>query len=320
MVFLYLGDLCENTVFLDCYNCRMAKASAFFGISRGPFLILPVTLVVSGAGASAYHGSFSWFHTALALVGLVALHMAVNVFNEVSDLKTGIDLETKATPFSGGSGTLPSGLMTPKTATLFAVVCSIIGGAVGVFFLLEIGWPMVPLVLAGAFLVLTYTNLMARIGLGEIAAGLGLGALPVIGTALVQTGHLGSAVVVVSIPAFLMTFNLLLLNEFPDEAADRHGGRRNLVLVFGRTWAAKIYVGAAIAVPVVLAVGVWAEILPAIALVAAAPTLLLLGTFSWAFRTPETNPPISALGANVIWNLATNTTLGLALLFTAIGG
>ncbi len=296
----------------------MAKASAYFGVSRGPFLVLPITLVVCGAGASAYHRSFSWFHTLLALVGLVALHMAVNIFNEVSDFKTGIDLETQATPFSGGSGTLPSGSMTPKTATIFGVVCSILGGAIGVFFLLEIGWPMVPLVIAGAFLVLTYTNLMARIGLGEVAAGLGLGALPILGTALVQTGRIGSAVVVASIPAFLMTFNLLLLNEFPDEEADRHGGRRNLVLVFGRNWAARIYVGAALAVPLVLAVGVWVKILPAIALVAAVPTLLLLGAFTWAFRSPETDPPIPSLGANVVWNLTTNTILGLALLLAAI--
>ncbi len=296
----------------------MAKASAFLGVSRGPFLVLPVTLVVCGAGASAYHRSFSWPHTLLALVGLVALHMAVNIFNEVSDFKTGIDLETEATPFSGGSGTLPSGSMTPRIATIFAVVCSIIGGAVGVFFLVEIGWPMVPLVIAGAFLVLTYTNLMARIGLGEVAAGLGLGALPILGTGLVQTGRIGSAVVVASIPAFLMTFNLLLLNEFPDEAADRHGGRRNLVLLFGRTWAARLYVTAALAVPLVLAVGVWMKILPATALIAGVPTLLLMAAFTWALRSPETDPPIPALGANVVWNLTTNTILGLALLLAAI--
>ncbi len=296
----------------------MARISAFLGVSRGPFLVLPVTLVISGAGASAYNRSFSLSHTALALIGLVALHMAVNIFNEVDDFKTGIDLETQATPFSGGSGTLPSGSMTPGSATMFGIVCSIIGGAVGVFFLIKIGWPMVPLVLAGAFLVLTYTNLMARIGLGEIAAGLGLGALPVIGTGLAQTGLVGGAVIITSIPAFLMTFNLLLLNEFPDEKADRKGGRRNLVLILGRRWAARLYIATALAVPMVLSIGVWLKVLPVVALIAAMPTILLLGAFTWAIRTPETDPPIPALGANVIWNLATNTILGLTLLFFAI--
>lgn len=297
----------------------MGNTSAYLGVSRAPFLVLPVTLIVCGAGASAYHRSFSWLHTLLALVGLVALHMAVNIFNEVSDFKTGIDFETEATPFSGGSKTLPSGAMNPKTATIFAIVCSIIGGAIGVFFLMEVGWPMVPVVIAGAFLVLTYTNLMARIGLGEIAAGMGLGALPVLGAGLVQTGRIGSAVVVASVPAFLMTFNLLLLNEFPDEKADLHGGRKNLVLLFGRPWAARIYVIAALAVPLVLVAGASMKILPPLALIAAAPTLLLIGAITWALRTPETNPPIPALGANVVWNLATNTLLGVILAFAAVG-
>jgi len=291
----------------------MAKASAFLGVSRGPFLILPVTLIICGAGASAYDHSFSWPHTILALVGLVALHMAVNIFNEISDFKTGIDLETQATPFSGGSGTLPSGSMRPNTAKAFGILCSIIGGGVGLYFVFEIGRPMIPLVIAGAFLVLTYTTVMARIGLGEVAAGLGLGALPILGAALVQTGHIGDAAMMASIPGFFMTFNLLLLNEFPDEKADRRGGRRNLVLILGRTWAARIYVGAALAVPGVLVGAVCLGRLPMPALAAALPTLILGGVFKWALKSPQTDPPIPALGANVIWNLATNTVLGIVL-------
>jgi 1,4-dihydroxy-2-naphthoate octaprenyltransferase len=37
-----------------------------------------------------------------------------------------------------------------------------------------------------------------------------------------------------------MTFDLLLLNELPDEEADRAGGRRNLVLILGRRAAALV--------------------------------------------------------------------------------
>lgn len=296
----------------------MTKISAFFGVSRAPFLVLPVALVVCGAGASAYNRSFSWWHTLLALMGLVTLHMAVNILNEVSDYRTGIDFETEATPFSGGSGTLPSGSMTPRTAQIFATFCSFIGSAIGLYFLIEIGSPMVPLIVAGAILVLSYTDLIARHGVGEIAAGFGLGTLPVLGTALVQTGRLGSAAIVVSIPAFLMTFNLLLLNEFPDERADRHGGRRNLVLILGRAWAARIYIGAALAVPLILAIGVWMEFLPTLSLIAAAPTLLLAPAFRWAVRSPESNPSNPALGANVIWNLATNSVLGVVLFLAAL--
>ncbi len=295
----------------------MSKAGAFFGVARAPFLLLPVTLIVCGAGAASFDGAFSWSRSLVALVGLVALHMTVNIFNEVSDYRTGIDLETERTPFSGGSGTLPTGGITPRTATIFGTVSAGVGAGVGVWFLLEIGWPMVPLLIAGAITVLAYTNALARIGAGEIAAGLGLGALPVLGTALVQGGQLGPAAFAASVPAFFMTFNLLLLNEFPDEKADRRGGRRNLVLLLGRKPAAVVYASACLATPAWIVAAVFLGFLPPAALAAALPTLLLIRPLRWAFAEPQADVPIPALGANVAWNLVTNVVLGMTLAMSA---
>ena len=93
----------------------MSTISACLGVARAPFLLLPVTLVALGAAAGASDGAFDVTRTLLALVGLVALHVAVNAFNEVSDFRSGIDLETERTPFSGGSGTLPSGALEVRT-------------------------------------------------------------------------------------------------------------------------------------------------------------------------------------------------------------
>ncbi len=296
----------------------MAGIRAYLGVARASFLTLPVTLVLCGAGAAAYEGELYLEPTVLALVGLVALHMAVNILNEVSDFKTGIDLETRRTPFSGGSGTLPMGALSPREATIFGVVCAGIGLAIGVWFLATVGWVLVPLVVIGAVAVLGYTSFLTRRGVGEMAAGLGLGSLPVIGTALVQSGHLSLTAVAASIPAFFMTFDLLLLNEFPDEEADRRGGRRNLVLILGRRRAAAAYVAAAVAAPSALIVAVATGALPPIALVAALPSILLVRPLRWAVREPEDDVPLPALGANVIWNLATNAVLGLALIAGAV--
>jgi 1,4-dihydroxy-2-naphthoate octaprenyltransferase len=248
-----------------------------------------------------------------ALVGLEALHMAVNILNEWSDMRTGIDLETERTPFSGGSGTLPTSGMKLRSALLFGLVCAGIGLAIGIWFLWEVGWPLLPIVLAGAVAVLAYTDVLARIGVGEIAAGFGLGAGPVIGTALVQGGGWSGAAAAVSIPAFFMTFNLLLLNEFPDEEADRKGGRRNLVIIFGRKAAAWIYVVAGLGTPLSLIISVSLGVLPPLALVAALPSLLLVKPVQWALADPSQQVPIPALGANVIWNLSTNTLVALTL-------
>ena len=99
-----------------------AGMSEYAGVARAPFLLLPPTLVAAGAAASAWDGAFSWSRTLLALVGLIALHMAVNILNEWSDMRTGIDLETERTPFSGGSGTLPAGGMSLKAALIFGLL------------------------------------------------------------------------------------------------------------------------------------------------------------------------------------------------------
>ena len=291
----------------------MSALKAYAAVARAPFLLLPPTLVASGAAAAAWNGSFSWSRTVLALVGLVSLHMAVNIFNEWSDMRTGIDLATERTPFSGGSGTLPAGGMSPRTALVFGLVCAGVGLAIGVWFLLEVGWVLLPIIIAGAISVLAYTDVLARIGVGEIVAGFGLGAGPVMGAALVQGGGWSTAAAAASVPAFFMTFNLLFLNEFPDEDADREGGRRNLVILLGRRPAAWVYAAAGLATPLSIAIAVLLGILPPLSLAAVLPSLLLVKPLRWVLRGPELPVPIPALGANVAWNLATNTVMALTL-------
>jgi 1,4-dihydroxy-2-naphthoate octaprenyltransferase len=292
----------------------MSKLAAYAGVARAPFLLLPVTLVASGAAAAAYDDRASVLASALALVGLVALHAAVNAFNEASDMRSGIDLETTRTPFSGGSGTLPSGALPVGGAVGVGVAGSLIGLVVGIYFVWRVGWwPLVPIMAIGAFSVLIYTQVFARGGVGEFFAGLGLGLLPVVGTALVQGGAIGPAAWTAGVPAFLMTFNLLLLNEFPDEKADRAGGRRNLVLLLGRRTAALVYAAAAIATPLAIATAVIAGALPQLALIGCLPFWFAVPAIRWAISRPHEAVPIPALAGNVAWNLATNTMLSVAL-------
>jgi 1,4-dihydroxy-2-naphthoate octaprenyltransferase len=289
---------------------------SLLGISRGPFLVLPVTLVAAGAAAAAYglEGAFSWSRTLLSLAGMLAAHVAVNALNEAGDMRTGIDLNTRRTPFSGGSGTLPSGALSVRTAYAFGFAALAVAIAVGVFFVWRVGQVLLPLILFGAFSIVAYTPVLARAGLGEVFAGMCLGGLPILGTCLVQDGRLADQALAAAVPATLMTFNLLLLNEFPDVEADRVGGRRNLVLLLGRTGAARVYVLAAVATPASIIAAVSMGALPALALPAALPTLLLVPAIRFALAAPEGPVPTPALGGNVAWNLATNSLLAAGLL------
>jgi len=291
----------------------MNGLAPWLGVARAPFLLLPVTLVAAGAAAAAYSGAFGWRPTLLALVGLVLLHVAVNALNEASDMTTGIDLRTTRTPFSGGSGTLPAGRLSVRATRVFAYTCAVIGGLIGGWFAMRLDPLFALLMAAGAASVLFYTEVFARAGVGELVAGLGLGALPVWGSAWVQGPTPGPAALWAGVPAFLMTFNLLLLNEFPDEEADRAGGRKNLVLMLGRKGAALVYAAAAVLTPTAIVVAVALGALPVHALAATLPSLVLARPLAWALGDTQEPVPVPALGANVAWNLATNTVLALAL-------
>jgi 1,4-dihydroxy-2-naphthoate octaprenyltransferase len=296
----------------------MSKLAAWAGVARAPFLLLPVTLVAAGVAAAAYDDRAFIAPSVLALVGLVALHAAVNAFNEASDMRTGIDLRTVRTPFSGGSGTIQSGALSVGGARAVGIAGSLVGLSIGGYFLVTVGWWPLSLVMAiGAVSVLTYTNLFARAGLGELSAGLGLGLLPVVGTALVQQGVVGPAAWAAGIPACLMTFDLLLLNEFPDEQADRAGGRRNLVLLLGRRPAGWVYALAVVATPLSLLAAALADALPTLALIGVLPVWFALPAVRWAIAKPGEPVPIPAMAGNVIWILSTNLALALGLSLAA---
>lgn len=295
----------------------MTDVKAYAAMARAPFLFLPVTLVLCGAGAAANDGEIYLVATLLALIGLVAVHIAVNALNEWSDMRRGIDLNTVRTPFSGGSGTLPEGRAPVEAALRLGLAAAAVGLGVGLWFYYQLGSSFLPFLLFGAVFVFGYTDVLARLGVGEVAAGLGLGGMAVAGVSIVQDGMLGPVTLAASVPPFLMTFNLLLLNEFPDEAADREGGRKNLVLLLGRKGAAGVYAGAALLVPAWILGSVAFGPFPPWALLGALPSVLLVKPVGWALLSPADEVPIPAMGANVVWNLATNALLGVGLLVAA---
>ena len=85
----------------------MNKAKYLLGTMRLPFLALTPACVSVGVGTAYWQtGSLNGLHVLLVLIGAVAAHLTVNIFNEYFDFTTGLDARTERTPFSGGSGTL----------------------------------------------------------------------------------------------------------------------------------------------------------------------------------------------------------------------
>ncbi len=244
---------------------------------RMQFLLLPVILSVVG-GSLAYHdGAFDALNFVLFTAIMLLLHITVNTLNDYYDHRTGIDLNTRRTMFNGGTGVLQEGLLRPKQVLDMAIVSYLISLALSIFLVAKVGLVLLPLVAMGMIFSLFYTQIFARNLLGEIAAGLGLGSLPILGAYMVHIPELTPAILILAVSAGLLTFNLLLLNEFPDLEADRMGGRRNLVIRLGTRRAARLYVVLTILVYIILM---------AFAALGVIPPLSLLGlvTIPFAYK------------------------------------
>jgi len=222
----------------------MNKIKILFLETRPHFLLLTPVCVFLGVAIALSEGYFNPLHLILVLLGSLFAHASVNIFNDYFDYIRGTDVITRRTPFSGGSGLLPSGLVTPKEAFLMATTFLLLGITIGLYFMIQ--YPiLVPVILLGAFLVYAYTPVLTKVYITELSPGLGFG-LMVVGTYITMLPP-GStikdveAVAVAVVPGILIS-NLLLLNEFPDFEADYRTGRKHMVILLGRKRASKVYV------------------------------------------------------------------------------
>lgn len=304
------------------------RLSVWMAQVRGNFLVLSVILVGIGLAMAGRHiaitgdGSFSAPRALLLVIGVVLAHASVNLFNEYSDFRTGIDSRTKRTPFSGGSGMLQAGKTTPEAVLTAAWHTLFAAFLIGLFFVLMSHWVILPIMAVGGAAVVLYTRHLARWLLGELFAGLSLGSLVVLGTFIAMTATPTSNIaevvsfgsIMVSVPPGILTALLLFLNEFPDLEADRAGGRFHLVILLGRRKSAVIYCAglcavyaSIIALPIACAATPWVLIACATAPIAARAGLTAIR------YSDDMDKLLPALGMNVVVVLLTDLLLAVGI-------
>src|SRR4030043_346457 len=95
----------------------------WFFETRPSFLLLTPLNFFVGLAVAYVEGSYDTSRALLGLIGIMLAHIAMNVINDYFDYSSGLDLSTTRTPFSGGSGVLPMGVLKPRSVYLFAVFC-----------------------------------------------------------------------------------------------------------------------------------------------------------------------------------------------------
>ena len=300
----------------------MATTSAgglkvWFLETRPQFLILTPMCVLVGVAAAAYDGfDLHPLHVILTLVGAILAHISVNVLNDYFDYRSGIDLATKRTPFSGGSGILPAGLLKAQQVYLLGLASLIGVGAIGIYFTFEYGWTILPLGILGMVVIYLYTTHITKNPvLCAIAPGLGFGPLMVVGTYFTQTGEYSLTAGLASlVPGFLVS-NLLLLNQFPDVEADKVAARRHIPIAYGRRFSARVYAVLMLATYVSLASAVGFGVLPLTALIGLLTLPLAVKTVMGALKNyDDMEKLMPSLGMNIQVILLTTLLTGVGIL------
>ena len=295
------------------------KLKIWFLETRPQFLLLSVVLAFLGTSIAWYDGYFHLGYALLAFVGLLLCHISVNVLNDYFDYRSGIDLETKRTPFSGGSGILPAALLKPRQVFWLGLISFLLAVPIGVYFVMTLdqGWLLLPLLLLATVCVLLYTPFILKLRWPEWAPGVGMGALPVLGAYFVQTTAYLPAVVA-SIPSGILVHNLLLLNEFPDTEADKKAGRKTLPITMGKAKASIVYSVLTVIVYLWIIGGVIAGQMPPFSLIALLTLPLAIKAIQGALKHQEISRLVPAMASNVLVVLLTQLLLGIGYILARV--
>jgi 1,4-dihydroxy-2-naphthoate octaprenyltransferase len=156
-------------------------------VTRAGVLVMTLTSALLAGLLAWQHPDFDPVSFGVCLLGLLLAHAASNLLNDLTDYRRGVD---SADYFRARYGVhvLTSGLMTPGGLLAAFVVVGGLALATGFWLVFRVGPSVLPLLVAGAVLLLFYTWPLKQLGLGEPAVLLVWGPLMVGGTHLAATG------------------------------------------------------------------------------------------------------------------------------------
>lgn len=107
----------------------------WFRAIRIKFILASIIAVSNGIAISYWKtGTIDPAYALLTYFGIMCLHISVDLLNDYSDYKRGIDTNTKRTRYSGGTGVIPENLINSRVIYCAGVVFLILGGLTGLYF------------------------------------------------------------------------------------------------------------------------------------------------------------------------------------------
>ncbi|MDQ3492419.1 MAG: prenyltransferase, partial [Chloroflexota bacterium] len=268
----YLADVSRETG--RTVRPQLSRGWLFLRATRLPFLSATLIPVAIGLAIAAANGFFDPLTALLTVIGAAAVHLGLNVANDVFDTRLGADdANVNPTQYSGGSRVIQYGLVSLGGMQRLGIVFYAVAMVIGLILLaLRPSPALLAIGILGIVLSVGYTapplKLVYR-GLGEITTAIGFGPLMLLGAYVVQSGGaIEAAAVVASLPVAILVALILYVNEVPDRPGDARAGKRTLVVRLPQRTVITLYDVAAAAAFAIIVAGVVLRLLPLPALLA----------------------------------------------------
>lgn len=234
---------------------------AWYSATRPRVFTATYVPLALAAAIALDQGVFDPVPFALALIGALCLQAGANLVNEYADYRRGADTYKVA----GQGMTIKRQVLSPRSVLTGAVVTVVVGSLIGLLLLAHSGPLLLWIGIGGVLVAVTYTAgpfPLAYNGLGELAAGIFMGPLMVLGAYYVMARAYDPVPLLASAPVALMVAAILHANNIRDYDADKAVNKRTLAVIFGMRFARAEYIFLVGGTYVALALLVLAGIIP----------------------------------------------------------
>ncbi len=178
----------------------------------------------------------SWLLGFMALVNIILVHAAGNVWSDYFDYKKGVDADD-----TYGVRILTDKLFTPKEVLTLSVTIQVFAVAMGLLMVYLTGITLLWFGLAGIALSLLYPPLKYA-ALGDIVIMACYALLPMLGTTFICSGDIVPEVLWLAVPVGSITVAILHANNTRDVETDGRAKIHTFAMLTGRQFAIGMYV------------------------------------------------------------------------------
>lgn len=217
-----------------------SRGAAFLAGARPRTLPAAVSPVLVGGGLAIGDKAFRLDAFLAALLASVAIQVAANYANDVSDARRGADSADRVGP----PRMVASGVIDPRWMWWATAAALTVAGLAGAYLYTLVGWPVIVIGLASVLAMLTYVGgpiPYGYRGLGEVAVFVFFGLVATVGSRMVHDGSAPGSSYLLGIPMGLFAAAILVANNLRDIHTDGRAGKRTLAVMIGEPRTRRLY-------------------------------------------------------------------------------